>query len=243
MSAPVTRLLRSGFWNDPELSRWPLAKRVFYVGLTSIAEDSGVVEDDPFGWKIALFPSPVDGETITVQVLRTWADEMIEDGKVVAFEANERRWLYLRSFASHQSPSHPRDTHLPLPAWVRKTDAGGGQGKRVSYSHSDYRDWAHLHKDCADSSQTVGSEQVGSGLEGLVDDESGGVGKGGVRGGEPVDLAQLIDEYGSKTLEEALANAHATAIKSDPPRTVDVELVRFHCDALSNKAGRSEARA
>jgi len=244
MSVPTTRVLRAGFWNDPEIARWPLPKRVFYIGLTATAEDSGVVEDDPFGWKIALFPSPVDSD-ITDEVLREWADEMIHDEKLVAFEANERHWLYLRSFASHQSPAHPRDNHLPLPVWVRKTITGEGQGKRVSYDHSDYRGWAHQNKDCTDSAQSLDSEQVGLGLDGSGRDNSDEVEdrRGGVRGGEQSDFAQLCDEYGSATATQAFANARMYADKCDPPRSVDTDLVAFHCQAIRDETGRCEATA
>lgn len=240
MSTPVTRVLRAGFWNDPEISRWPLPKRVFYLGLTSIAEDSGVVEDDPFGWKIALFPSPVDSD-LTVEALRSWADEMIDDCKLVTFDDHGRRWLYLRSFASHQSPNHPRDTHLPLPVWVRKTVNGEGQSKRVGYEHSDYRGWVPQPRGGADSRQSLDSDQVGSGLDGSGRDESNEVCGGGVRGGEPAgDLEQLHAQYGRQIVEQAFVDARAYAKRSDPPRKVDTELVRFHCDALVDSNGRTE---
>ncbi len=244
MSAPTTRVLRSGFWSDPEIARWPLAKRVFYIGLTAIAEDSGVVEDDPLGWKIALFPSPTDS-AITTDALREWADEMIADGKLIPFEARERRWLYLRTFDSHQRPPHPRDTRLPLPPWVSKTIVGEGQGRRVCYVHGEYQEWTDQDRNRTDSVQSLGSEQDGLGLDGSCRDDSEEVKRrrGGVRGGEQLDLAPLRAEYGDAAVRRALAAASAYADNCEPCRLVDTELVRFHCEADRDKAVAERARA
>jgi hypothetical protein len=131
------RMVKADFWNDPELLRWPLAKRVFYQGLWATAEDSGCVEDDAFGWKLVLFPSPVDA-AITDQVLAGWRDELIEARKLVPYEADGKRYLFLRTFHQHEHPRNPQSPDLPLPPWVTWSVKSisrkdGGENKVSSY--------------------------------------------------------------------------------------------------------------
>lgn len=112
------RQLKADFWTDPELLRWPRDKRWTYQGLWEMAEDSGCIEDDPFGWKLMLWPSPMDSD-ITVELLTEWRDELVEAHKAVPYEADGKHYLYLRTFHEHELPRNPQSPNLPLPAWVK----------------------------------------------------------------------------------------------------------------------------
>ena len=79
-------MVKADFWTDPELLRWPREKRFTYQGIWALAEDSGCLEDDPFGWKLLLWPSPVDAD-ITVERLGEWRDELVAAGKAIPYEA------------------------------------------------------------------------------------------------------------------------------------------------------------
>lgn len=132
------RMLNAEFWTDPELLRWPRDKRWFYQGLWESAEDSGCLENDAFGWKLILFPSPLDAD-ITVEILATWSKELIAtDGKLVEYQANGKSYLFLPTFHEHEHPRNPQPASLPLPPWVRwatKTSPrkDGGETKTHSY--------------------------------------------------------------------------------------------------------------
>jgi len=108
-------MVKAEFWTDPELLRWPLAKRLFYQGLWAVAEDSGCLEDDPFGWKLQLFPSPIDS-AVTVELLTDWRDELVAAGKLFRYEADGKCYLYIRTFHQHEHPRNPQRPDLPLPA-------------------------------------------------------------------------------------------------------------------------------
>lgn len=112
------RQVKADFWNDPELLRWSREKRFTYQGLWAIAEDSGCIEDDPFGWKVVLWPSPNDAD-ITVELLTGYRDELIAAHKTIPYEADGKRYLYLRTFHQHEAPRNPQSPNLPLPAWVK----------------------------------------------------------------------------------------------------------------------------
>jgi hypothetical protein len=112
------RICKADIWTDPELLRWHRDKRETYRGLWQAAEDSACLEDDPFGWKLLLWPSPLDAD-ITVELLTTWRDELIAAGKLIPYEADGKRYLFIRTFHQHEHPRNPQSPDLPLPPWVR----------------------------------------------------------------------------------------------------------------------------
>lgn len=136
MSRLRNRMVKADFWTDPELLRWPLGKRMFYQGLWAIAEDSGCLEDDPFGWKLQLFPSPLDAE-ITLERLVGWRDELVAAGKLFPYEADGKCYLFIRTFHQHERPRNPQRPDLPLPTWlehdVTTSVRGDGTVKRNAY--------------------------------------------------------------------------------------------------------------
>jgi hypothetical protein len=130
------RIVKADFWNDSELLRWPRDKRFTYQGLWASAEDSGCIEDDPFGWKLMLWPSPLDAD-ITVERLAQWRSEMVDVGKLIPYESNGKACLYLRTFHHHESPRNPQAPNLPLPPWVLWETStverkDGGRGSRYA---------------------------------------------------------------------------------------------------------------
>jgi hypothetical protein len=97
--------------------RWPRDKRETYKGLWHVAEDSGCLEDDPFNWKLLLWPSPLDSD-ITVDLIEQWRDDFLEAGKLVPYRVGERRFFFIRTFHDHEHPRNPQFPDLPLPPWV-----------------------------------------------------------------------------------------------------------------------------
>lgn len=124
------RIVKADYWTDSELLRWSRDKRESYRGLWAVAEDSGCLEDDPWGWKLLIWPSPLDAD-ITAELLEQWRDELIEAGKLVPYQANGKRYLWIRTFHDHEKPRNPQSPNLPLPPWVRwipnATDPRKGQ--------------------------------------------------------------------------------------------------------------------
>jgi len=112
------RIRKAEFFTDGELLRWPRDKRTTYSGLWALAEDSGCLEDDPFEWKLQLWASPLDSD-ITPDVLAQWRDELIEAGKLIPYECEGKRYLFIRTFHQHETPRNPQPADLPLPLWVK----------------------------------------------------------------------------------------------------------------------------
>lgn len=111
------RIRKADYFSDGELLRWHRDKRATYSGLYAVADDSGCFADDPFEWKMLLWPSPLDAD-ITVEALEQWRDELVQAGKLVPYEHGGERYFYLRSFHKHEHPRNPQSPTVPLPEWV-----------------------------------------------------------------------------------------------------------------------------
>ena len=138
------RIRKADYFSDGELLRWHRDKRATYSALWALAEDSGCLEDDPFMWKLLIWPSPLDSD-ITVEVLAKWRDELVEAGKLIPYEVDGERFLYIKTFLQHEHPRNPQRADLPLPPWVR-CEAVEGVGKdgrkwvRTAYTDTDRPD-------------------------------------------------------------------------------------------------------
>lgn len=114
------RQIKATFWTDPDLLQWTRDKRVFYIGLAQLADDSGCIEDSPFAFKINLFPSPLDSD-INVEIINQWRNEMIDEGKLIPYQEHGKSYLFLVNFHKHQTldkPTPPSKASIPLPPWV-----------------------------------------------------------------------------------------------------------------------------
>lgn len=133
------RIRKADYFTDGELLRWHRDKRATYSGLWAIAEDSGCLEDDPFSWKMLIWGSPLDSD-ITVETLEQWRDELIEAHKLIPYESEGKRYLFIRTFHQHEHPRNPQRPDLPLPEWVSYeiTTGVGRNGK--PWTRTAYRD-------------------------------------------------------------------------------------------------------
>lgn len=113
------RLIRPGFWTDTELIQaLPMPGRMYYMGLVQLSEDSGVVEDNMLAHKIHLFPGDMD---VTPETVEGWRDVLVELGKLIPYEQDGKKCLFLKNFHKHQKLRTPAAPDLPLPPWVTWT--------------------------------------------------------------------------------------------------------------------------
>lgn len=111
------RQIKKEFWNDKDLIKWPLGKRVAFEGLWCLADDSGCCEDDSWAIKIFIFPSPADAD-ITPEIIALWLDEMAEQGKIVRYASQGKECFYITNFHKHQRIDNPSAPEVPLPIWI-----------------------------------------------------------------------------------------------------------------------------
>jgi hypothetical protein len=151
------RIRKADYFTDGELLRWHRDKRTTYSGLWALAEDSGCLEDDPFMWKLMLWGSPLDAD-ITVDLLTTWRDELVEAGKLIPYEVDGKPFLYIKTFLQHEHPRNPQRPDLPLPPWVKceSVEGIGKDGKRwVRTTYTDTEHAVHgVNRVCTDTVHT-----------------------------------------------------------------------------------------
>jgi len=110
------RIIKAAFWTDTELIRHlDRDGRMFYIGLIQLADDSGCLEDDLLAFKIHLYPADLD---VDLDFLQRYRDKLIELGKLIPYEADGKKCLYLKNFHKHQSLRSPAPPEVPLPAWI-----------------------------------------------------------------------------------------------------------------------------
>jgi DnaD/phage-associated family protein len=113
------RIVKAGFWNDTDLIRnFTRDERMFYQGLWQLADDSGCIEDDPWAFKLHLYPLDAD---ILPETLIEWRDKYIHHGKLIQYTSEGKQCLYITNFHKHQTldkPAPPAKDSVPLPEWV-----------------------------------------------------------------------------------------------------------------------------
>lgn len=110
------RQIKASFWTDTDLIRLlDITGRMFYLGLWQLADDSGCLEYDVLAFKIHLFPADAD---ITIEVIEQWVKKLIEAKKLIPYEAEGKKCLYLKNFHKHQTLKNCPPPEVPLPPWV-----------------------------------------------------------------------------------------------------------------------------
>lgn len=111
------RQIKAEFWVDSDLAKWPRDKRLCYVGLWQLADDSGCLEEDPMIIKGQLFPFETDCD-VTSATIRQWIDEIVDEGKALRYQSGRKHCLYLVHFHDHQVLKSPSPPIVPLPPWI-----------------------------------------------------------------------------------------------------------------------------
>lgn len=111
------RMCKAEFYTDPDLLQLPRDVRTFYRDLWHVTEDSGCLEDSPFGLKITLYPSPLDSDA-TVESIAGWRDALLDAGKLTRYEVDGKPYLFVTNFLTHQTLTNSGVSDVPIPPWV-----------------------------------------------------------------------------------------------------------------------------
>ena len=151
---PRKRMIDPAFFSDGELGDLPPWIRLFYIGLWTVAEDSGCfIGDAKTLWKLL-----VAGECITC--VDCGATHLITPddvdlalgtlegmGKIQSYTAGSnghpRRYYWLKNFHLHQRIDYPTPPKLPLPEWLSwhgEDEFGHGSKGEEGYK-SNRRKW------------------------------------------------------------------------------------------------------
>lgn len=105
-----TRYVKPGLFTNEELAECSFGARYLFVGLWTLADREGRVEDRPRKIKGELLPFDV----IEVEDF-LW--ELHDRGFIVRYESDGRRVIWIKTFSKHQRP-HPNEVASTLPPFA-----------------------------------------------------------------------------------------------------------------------------
>lgn len=107
------RFIKPEFWKDEDLAQVSFPARLLFVGLWSLADRAGRLEDRPLRIKAEIFPyDSLDLEALLAELART---KVHGNGAfIVRYESNGKRVIQIANFERHQK-CHPREPESELP--------------------------------------------------------------------------------------------------------------------------------
>ena len=234
------RIIKAAFWTDTELIRHlDRDGRMFYIGLIQLADDSGCLEDDLLAFKIHLYPADLD---VDLDFLQRYRDKLIELGKLIPYEAEGKKCLYLKNFHKHQSLRSPAPPEVPLPPWITWQPAetprsagryivGDPYGDRKVTVRSPYGDQIEIEREREIEKEKKENISSASDDAGRVDDDRTVTEKQTKEknGNNSEDVQRVMDEY-----NRIFAGlwARPLALTADRKRKIQARLKTFTVDEL-----------
>ena len=102
------RNIKPSFFINEELVELPFATRLLFIGLWTIADREGRLEDKPKKIKMALFPA----DDLDVN---NALNELHKSGFIQRYSINEVQYIQILAFSKHQNP-HVKEPASTIPA-------------------------------------------------------------------------------------------------------------------------------
>ncbi|MDR7295467.1 hypothetical protein J2X16_000788 [Pelomonas aquatica] len=102
------RNIKPGFFKNADLVELPMEARLLFIGLWTLADRAGRLEDRPKQIKMEIFPADAVNVDAALEGLQQW-------DFVKRYEVNGRRLLQVVNFSKHQNP-HKDEKLSVLPA-------------------------------------------------------------------------------------------------------------------------------
>ena len=108
------RNIKPGFFTNDGLVELPFEVRLLFIGLWTLADREGRLEDRAKRIRMEIFP----GDDVNVdQAL----DMLAKAGFIVRYEVDDRRYIEVLNFLKHQNP-HPREAASTIPPRQGRTN-------------------------------------------------------------------------------------------------------------------------
>lgn len=102
------RNIKPGFFKNEELANLSFEARLFFIGLWTLADREGRLEDRPKRMKMELFPA----DNVDVEGCLT----ALEGGKFIhRYQVGESKYIQILNFVKHQNPHH-KEAPSTIPA-------------------------------------------------------------------------------------------------------------------------------
>lgn len=102
---PRNRMIKPEFWGDEKLSQVSMQARLFYIATWNFSDDFGVIKGHPLWLKNNIFPY----DEIKMKDFNAWLKELMLIKRLIPFQINGEKFLYISKFNSHQKINRPSE--------------------------------------------------------------------------------------------------------------------------------------
>lgn len=113
------RIIDPDFWVDEQIAELPFEGRLLYIGLWNFVDDQGVIPFKPKQIRAQIFPYDPDIDICCL------LNQLIKMGKLIVYDANGEKYLYVRNFSRHQSIKRPTYKYPPPPKFPTSSEHVG----------------------------------------------------------------------------------------------------------------------
>lgn len=124
-----SRNIKPGFFKNEILVALPFEYRLLFVGLWTLADRAGRLEDRPVRIKMEVFPADNVDVNAGLQALH-------ENGFVLRYEADGCKYLQILAWSKHQNP-HVKEAPSTIPAPCEHCASTGQDTTKASASRAD----------------------------------------------------------------------------------------------------------
>lgn len=109
------RNIKPSIYTNEELAELPVEARFLFIGLWTMADREGRLEDRPKRIKMTIFPAD---DLDVVPLL----DGLSDAGLIVRYQVEGNAYIWIPGFAKHQKP-HPREAPSTIPPYLGNAEA------------------------------------------------------------------------------------------------------------------------
>lgn len=124
-----SRNIKPGFFTNEDLVELPFEARLLFIGLWTLADREGRLEDRPKRIKMAIFPADNVDVDASLSALQ-------DSGFIRRYEASGIRCIQVLNFTKHQNP-HVREAPSSLPMEGESSASTGPSPGQHCASHAD----------------------------------------------------------------------------------------------------------
>lgn len=194
------RLIDPTMWQCGHFKRLNLRRRLLWIGIITMADDTGKLKGEPAVIKACVFPFDSFGALLIEKDLA----ELQEEGLIEPYEVEGDRYIRIPKWAKHQKPSHPTPSKIPdLPP---PKDSGASPEELAS----DSRNLQAQGRSGKERTEKVSLEKEGdpgSSASASSGAEASPTKKRPIQGVTRESLRKLYKEHGWPGMLEALRNA------------------------------------
>jgi len=112
---PRSRNIKPGFFQNPELTDCSVEARLLFIGLWTLADRDGRLEDRPRQIKLNLYPAD-DFDVIKLLDELAGAKDDTGVAQIIRYEVDGKKCIWIPKFTKHQTP-HNKEKQSSLPAF------------------------------------------------------------------------------------------------------------------------------